>query len=490
MYQYLLGKCIQEIINFKNLKSYMYEMKNNNRLFNRPLKKLKSINLRDSKNNELMQSKISSVPENLSQEDLSKKTSELDLIIKLYKEKKYSQTIEKINIFIKTYPNDFNAKNILALSYKYLGNLNKAISLFQSLIAQFPRKGFLSANLGRLYYDQGKRTLAIEQYKRCITIDPSLLAAYTGLSNCYIELGQSKDAISVLKKVLDINPKDDSANYNLGNVYRKAGRYKEAIPYYANTDIHISKSHQLECFYLSDDKENFYKNLKQLEEKKILNPLAGCLSSHSSILYARKNNYSFCEKPLNYIVSKNLLKNNSLNNDFMEEVNVSLRELNLDFRNQALLKKGTQSSGNIFMSENKIIDKLKSLILKEIKVYKESFHKSSDGFIKSWPEKFNLYGWVVNISNGGSLDSHIHKEGWMSGSLYFSIPKKILPNDGNIAFSMTGGNYPTNGVDFEERVVETSKGGIVLFPSSLFHRTIPFRSDEERMTIAFDVMPN
>ena len=38
MYQYLLGKCIQEIINFKNLKSYMYEMKNNNRLFNRPLK--------------------------------------------------------------------------------------------------------------------------------------------------------------------------------------------------------------------------------------------------------------------------------------------------------------------------------------------------------------------------------------------------------------------------------------------------------------------
>ena len=28
-----------------------------------------------------------------------------------------------------------------------------------------------------------------------------------------------------------------------------------------------------------------------------------------------------------------------------------------------------------------------------------------------------------------------------------------------------------------------------LFPSSLFHRTIPFRSDEERLCIAFDLLP-
>ncbi|MDC0184354.1 2OG-Fe(II) oxygenase family protein, partial [Rhodobiaceae bacterium] len=105
------------------------------------------------------------------------------------------------------------------------------------------------------------------------------------------------------------------------------------------------------------------------------------------------------------------------------------------------------------------------------------------------PKKFQLHGWVVNISKGGSLRPHIHKEGWMSGSLYFEIPKKILPDDGNIAFSLTGANYPTSGIDFEERMVETLKGEIVLFPSSIFHHTIAFESDEERMTIAFDVIP-
>jgi Putative 2OG-Fe(II) oxygenase len=29
----------------------------------------------------------------------------------------------------------------------------------------------------------------------------------------------------------------------------------------------------------------------------------------------------------------------------------------------------------------------------------------------------------------------------------------------------------------------------VLFPSSLFHRTIPFNSDEERICVAFDLKP-
>ena len=31
-------------------------------------------------------------------------------------------------------------------------------------------------------------------------------------------------------------------------------------------------------------------------------------------------------------------------------------------------------------------------------------------------------------------------------------------------------------------------GAVVLFPSYLYHRTIPFRSDQQRISIAFDVL--
>ena len=33
------------------------------------------------------------------------------------------------------------------------------------------------------------------------------------------------------------------------------------------------------------------------------------------------------------------------------------------------------------------------------------------------------------------------------------------------------------------------KGDIVLFPSSIFHHTLPFNSEENRVTLAFDVYP-
>ena len=92
------------------------------------------------------------------------------------------------------------------------------------------------------------------------------------------------NAVPILEKVLITEPKNDSANYNLGNIYRNLGEHEKAIPYYQNTDIFLSKSHQLECFYLTGDKNNFLKNLKIFKENKIFNPLIACLSSHSSIV--------------------------------------------------------------------------------------------------------------------------------------------------------------------------------------------------------------
>lgn len=459
-------------------------MKSSNKIFNKPLNKLKINNLDSRNNNKLNNNKLKKAPPN------TKKTkAHLNIISDLYLKKKYKQVIDELTPFLKKYPKNIDGKNFLALSYKQIGDFNRAISLFQSLIVEYPKEGFLSSNLANILYNQGKIALAIEQYKRCIKIDPLENNAYCGLSNCYTELGRFNDAIIILKKALDNEPKDESVNFNLGNIYRNLEKYKEAIPCYANSNILLSKSHQLECYYLSNDKENFLINLKKLEESKILNPLAACLSSHSSILYSQKNSYSFCKNPFDYIFSKNLIEHDVIGKSFMGEVKIALKELKLDFKNQDLLKKGNQSSGNIFLTENKTIEKLKTIILKEIEYYKKSFNHSASGYIRSWPKNFELYGWVVNISKGGSLSSHIHKEGWMSGSLYFEIPKKILPNDGNIVFSMTGSHYPSNGYDFKEQVVETTKGGMVLFPSSLFHHTIPFESNEERMTIAFDVKP-
>jgi hypothetical protein len=97
---------------------------------------------------------------------------------------------------------------------------------------------------------------------------------------------------------------------------------------------------------------------------------------------------------------------------------------------------------------------------------------------------------MILIGNQGSLNAHMHKEGWLSGSLYINIPEKEeSSNAGDIRFSLNGGAYKDGGKKFPEKIVDLKTADMVLFPSSLFHSTIPFNSTKNRITLAFDVRP-
>ena len=89
----------------------------------------------------------------------------------------------------------------------------------------------------------------------------------------------------------------------------------------------------------------------------------------------------------------------------------------------------------------------------------------------------------------GHQIAHIHATGWMSGVFYLKIPKEIKDQEGSIVFSLHGFDYPIRNPDIPEVSHLPEPGDLVFFPSSLFHRTVPFASDEERQCIAFDVVP-
>jgi hypothetical protein len=95
------------------------------------------------------------------------------------------------------------------------------------------------------------------------------------------------------------------------------------------------------------------------------------------------------------------------------------------------------------------------------------------------------------MQSGGHLSSHIHEEGWVSGAVYLAIPKDSGPGgqEGAIELSSDGDEYPRLHDEFEKKVILPNVGDVIFFPSSVFHRTIPFSSNEERICIAFDVKP-
>ena len=271
--------------------------------------------------------------------------------------------------------------------------------------------------------------------------------------------------------------------------YRKLKLYNEAITHFDLTDFGNSKTLQLECVYISKDKDMFLKKQSELIQKNISNSLIGCLSSHASVRYAVPENNPFCGEPLSFVFHKNLISNLSLTRELIGNIARVAKDKLVDIRKQNLLKGGLQSAGNAFLLDNSHIKDLKVLIENQINEYRSHFSTSSDNFIKRWPKNYELYGWFVTMESGGSLDAHMHREGWLSGSLYIDIPESKNKEEGNIVFSLNGADYPTNENRFPEMVADISTGDICMFPSSLFHYTVPFFSLGKRITFAFDIIP-
>ena len=96
----------------------------------------------------------------------------------------------------------------------------------------------------------------------------------------------------------------------------------------------------------------------------------------------------------------------SLINQILDDI----EKYNISKKPQSLLNDGIQSSGNLFNLEYRSIQKLKKIIINKINNYRLYYEKSDSDFIKKWPKKFNLYGWIIIMNNGGNLLPHIHKE--------------------------------------------------------------------------------
>ena len=102
--------------------------------------------------------------------------------------------------------------------------------------------------------------------------------------------------------------------------------------------------------------------------------------------------------------------------------------------------------------------------------------------------------WCVVLQRGGHQVPHIHPEAWLSGVYYPQLPQ--LPAEirsgtgceGWLEFAPPDRPFPSRLRPPTLRV-RPVEGLLVLFPSYLHHRTIPFEGDGTRVSVAFDFVP-
>jgi hypothetical protein len=104
-----------------------------------------------------------------------------------------------------------------------------------------------------------------------------------------------------------------------------------------------------------------------------------------------------------------------------------------------------------------------------------------------------MVSWGVRMWRQGYQVSHIHHHAWLSGVYYVQLPDVIhdssnAGHEGWIEFGRGGEGYYVSS-EPEIRLIQPVEGMLLTFPSYMWHRTIPFESPNERISIAFDVVP-
>jgi hypothetical protein len=97
--------------------------------------------------------------------------------------------------------------------------------------------------------------------------------------------------------------------------------------------------------------------------------------------------------------------------------------------------------------------------------------------------------WSVRLGSQGHHANHVHPAGVISSALYVALPQSQAQADTHAGWLALGTPQAELGIDlpaFDH--VEPRPGRLVLFPSTLWHGTLPF-DNGERLTVAFDVAP-
>jgi tetratricopeptide (TPR) repeat protein len=382
----------------------------------------------------------------------------------------------------------------LGSTLQKIGRIQEAEASFKNAIAIKPDLAEAHYNLGTALQEIGRLEDAETSYNKAVAIKPDYAEAHSNLGTALEDLVRLEDAETSYKKAIAIKPDFAEAIFNFGCLLRKLGRLAEAETSCAKAirlkpDFIKAHNEMLTCLYLMDKKLMFFDQLDYLIKHDMASAVIGSLTCRSALRYGEKRPNTFCNEPLKHVLLVDLKSRYDFEDIFSRNIKSFLIENKRSHKKQNLLLNGYQTSGNLFDIENNFINQIQKIVQSEIERYRINFENSQEGLIRKWPPNYSLHGWLICMKSDGELQPHIHDTGWLSGSIYINVPPKTNVDSGSLVVALGKDSDATNSRQNSKKIIDVVTGTMALFPASLMHHTIPFESDEERIVLAFDVIP-
>lgn len=181
-----------------------------------------------------------------------------------------------------------------------------------------------------------------------------------------------------------------------------------------------------------------------------------------------------------------------ISTDALAELSATLRKLHsarAPFLEQSV-RHGTQTDGHLFLRHEQPIQDIRTRIWDAVQSYVDGLPPFVDGHPFLGVPRANIKcegSWSVRLASQGFHVCHTHTRGWISSAFYVSLPEVSSMGKPPAGWLALGLAPPELQLDLPASgFVEPKAGRLVLFPSTMWHSTVPFEQGE-RLTIAFDV---
>ena len=418
--------------------------------------------------------------------DVRPSEEEMRCLLENYQNGLYSDAEKLARSITQEFPNHQFAWKVLGALLRNTGRVSESLVPSKKAVKLSPQDIFAHLNLGIILKELGKLDDAEASYRQAIALKPNYAEAHNNLGNTLEELGRLVDTEASYRQAIALKPNYAEAHNNLGNILRESRKYEEAIHHFDLVNNDFAAALSLECIYMSANYIEFDKRLNSLSASDNMNLRVAAVSSFVAHQMKKKDPYPFCTNPLDFITINNLADYDLYSNTLLEEIIKEADGYQLTWEGRTT-KFGFQGSPYVFENPRKTISLLEKIIQQAVDTYYDTFKSESNLFIKSWPRKYKLVGWYNRLVKNGHHTSHIHQTGWLSGVIYLKTINLSDNDEGAIEFGLHGYDLPITDEEYPRKIHRPKRGDIILFPSSLFHRTIPFTTDSERCVIAFDL---
>jgi tetratricopeptide (TPR) repeat protein len=375
----------------------------------------------------------------------------------------------------------------LGNTLKELGRLEEAETNYRKAIALKPDFAEGHNNLGATLQEQGRLDEAETNYRKAIALKPDKFAnAYDQLGFILQKKGESEEAEMYYKKYQSLAPNKISLTKSRGEILFNQGDFEKALLLFDSYDNITSRAQILETLYALGRVDDIY---ERIDARAVLDDQNLRVAAFAAFLAEREKkdtSHRFCNNPIEFIHFTNISSHIKESEGFIASLIDELRYIKTRWEINTT-KKGFQASVNVFAHPLEKMGILKSIIIDEIYTYYSKFKNKSCSYIKKWPSEINLKGWHVVLKQQGHQTGHNHPDGWLSGVIYLKVVPSLGKDEGAIEFTLDSPNYFD--VSSSRKKYQPRLGDIVFFPSSLYHRTLPFSTDMDRICISFDLMP-